>query len=94
VCGPNTVFGNLQLPSVEGAGVVTYTIPYLPLLEGLYHISVAVVNETDTETFDFHDRLYAFRVSNYDDGVKERYGLMTLGGEWAHLSLAELNTAA
>ena len=94
VCGPNSAFGNLRLPPVEGDGVVTYTIPYLSLLEGLYHISVAVVNETDTETFDFHDRLYAFRISNHDGGVKERYGLMTPGGEWAHLSLAELNTAA
>jgi len=54
------------------------------LLEGLYHISVAVVNETDTETFDFHDQLYSFRVVNRNGRVKERYGLMTLQGRWRH----------
>ena len=84
ITGPNTTFAGLDLPVLEGGGTVTYTIPYLPLLDGLYHISVAVVNHDDTEIFDYHDRAYPFRVANYDGRIRERYGLMTLQGEWAH----------
>jgi lipopolysaccharide transport system ATP-binding protein len=54
------------------------------LLDGLYHFSVAVVNNDDTEIFDYHDRGYSFRVSNDGQKVKERFGLMTLRGEWCH----------
>lgn len=84
ITGPNTNLANLELPEVQGAGVVTYSIPYLPLLEGLYQFSVAVVNQSDTETFDYHDRLYPFRIINRGGEVNEQYGLVTLRGEWQH----------
>jgi lipopolysaccharide transport system ATP-binding protein len=86
VTGPNTAFSGLTLPVLQGAGTVTYTIPYLPLLDGLYLISVAVVNQDDTQTFDYHDRAYPFRVLNQDERVCERYGLLTLRGEWDHVA--------
>ena len=87
VTGPNTAFASFELPSLMGKGRITYKIPYLPLLEGLYHFSVAVVNQKDTETFDYHDRLYPFRVINHRGTIKERYGLVTLNGEWQHQTL-------
>ena len=37
---PNTSFSGYDIPVVEGHGYITYTIPYLPLLEGLYYFSV------------------------------------------------------
>jgi lipopolysaccharide transport system ATP-binding protein len=86
ITGPNTNSANLELPEVLGEGVVTYTIPYLPLLEGLYQFSVAVVNQHDTETFDYHDRPYPFRVINRGGEIKEQYGLVTLRGEWQHIA--------
>ncbi len=82
ITGPNTALAGLSLPSVEGYETITYTIPSLPLLEGLYHISVAVVNQDDTEIFDYHDRAYPFRVLNVNGPVRERYGMITLNGEW------------
>jgi len=45
---------------------------------------VAVVSTDHAETYDYHDRLYSFRVSNHQGGTRERYGLMTLQGAWAH----------
>jgi lipopolysaccharide transport system ATP-binding protein len=84
VTGPNTALASLELPSLVGKGKITYTIPNLPLLEGLYQFSVAIVNQGDTETFDFHDRLYPFRVINHNSAIRERYGLVTLNGEWQH----------
>lgn len=50
-------------------------------LEGLYAISVAAHNREDTEMYDYHDRLYVFRVCTIED--TERYGLVTLGGRWS-----------
>lgn len=82
ITGPNTSFTGLELPTLEGTGTVTYTIPYLPLLEGLYHFSVAATNHDDTEMFDYHDRIYSFRVVNLNQDIKERYGMITLRGEW------------
>jgi hypothetical protein len=80
VCGPNTKFDELPVPRIQGAGVIRYTIPALPLLEGGYTLSVAVVNDADTETYDYHDRLYDFHV--YRGKAKEQYGLISLNGRW------------
>jgi lipopolysaccharide transport system ATP-binding protein len=82
VTGPNTAFAGMDTGNVEGSGKIVYTIPCLPLLEGRYQLSVAVTNQDDTEMFDYHDRAYPFRVDNHGKGVSERYGLMTLHGEW------------
>ncbi len=79
VTGPNTQFAGLDIPAIEGTGTTTFTIPALPLLEGVYHVSVAVHNRADTEMYDYHDRLYSFRVL---PGTAERYGLITVNGVW------------
>jgi lipopolysaccharide transport system ATP-binding protein len=80
VSGPNTQFGGLTIPAIEGEGVVSYKIPSLPLLAGRYRLAVAALDEGDGEMFDYHDRLYDFQV--YPNS-SERYGLVTLGGFWA-----------
>jgi lipopolysaccharide transport system ATP-binding protein len=80
ICGPNTRFGGLYIPFAQGEGKVVYRIPSLDLLEGTYLLSVAVVNGADTETYDYHDRAYAFRV--YPGKSRERYGFVTLNGFW------------
>ncbi len=79
ITGPNTQFAGLNIPAVEGEGTVVYTIPALPLLEGLYHLSVSAHNWEDTEMYDYHDRRHSFRVL---PGEGERYGVMTIGGGW------------
>jgi lipopolysaccharide transport system ATP-binding protein len=93
ICGPNTAFDDFVLPTVEGSGSVTYRIPALPLLEGLYWISVAVADKAYTKSYDYHDRLYAFRVINQGLRVKERYGLVTLYGQWQHVTDRETSQA-
>ncbi len=80
ICGPNTHFGGLEITEISGTGEVVYTVPALPLLEGAYTVSVSAHNRMDTEMFDYHDRLYPFRV--YPGKSPERYGLMTLNGYW------------
>ncbi|MDH7474364.1 MAG: ABC transporter ATP-binding protein [Anaerolineae bacterium] len=80
ITGPNSRFAGLDILAVEGEGTVTYTIPTLSLLEGLYHISVSAHNWGDTEMYDYHDRMYSFWVL---PGEGERYGVVTLRGEWS-----------
>jgi ABC-type polysaccharide/polyol phosphate transport system ATPase subunit len=85
ITGPNTDFAGLHLGNVDGAGSLNYTIPYLPLLEGLYNFSVSAHDEEDTHMYDYHDRLYPFRVDNRGQQLRERYGLMTMRGKWRNL---------
>ena len=80
ICGPNTQQFGLEIPAVEGEGVVRYRIPELNLLEGSYLISAAVVDEATSETYAFHDRLYPFRV--YQGDCRELYGLVPMKGVW------------
>ena len=80
VCGPNTQFDGLRIPAAQGEGRIVYRIPELPLLEGLYLVSVAAVDSADSEVYDYQDRVYSFRVS--PERARERYGVVTLGGSW------------
>jgi lipopolysaccharide transport system ATP-binding protein len=80
VTGPNTGFGGLHIPSIRGRGTVVYEIPSLALLSGTYLVSVACHNRADTETYDFHDRVYPFSV--YPGKSMECYGIMTTNGQW------------
>jgi lipopolysaccharide transport system ATP-binding protein len=84
ITGPNTNFSDFEIGAIHGTGTVTYEIPSLPLLNGLYYFSVAIVNSNDTEMYDCHERVYPFRVLNDERVFKERYGFMTLRGDWHH----------
>ena len=80
--GPNTQLADYEVPMLSGKGTMIFSIPYLPLLEGLYNISIAVVNADNDETLDYHNRAYRFRVINQHGSVNEQYGLVTFRGEW------------
>ena len=88
ITGPNTTFANFKVGNVTGKGKISYTIDSLPFLEGLYRFSVAATNSSDAEMFDYHDRVYAFRIDNHGWDVAEKYGMITLGGEWRHNHLS------
>lgn len=78
VTGPNTQFSGNVMPTLDSDGVVRYKIERLPLLEGRYDLSVAARDWDDTTIYDYHDRLYSFRVR----AVDEKYGMIALNGEW------------
>jgi len=79
ITGPNTRSAEVEIPSIEGSGVVTYTIPALPLLEGRYAISLSAHDWDETVMYDYHDRMYPFAVA---PDSHEKYGLLRLGGLW------------
>jgi lipopolysaccharide transport system ATP-binding protein len=80
ICGPNTHFGGLDIPSIEGVGEVLYEVDHLPLLEGTYLLSVSAHNRADTVMYDYHDRLYVFKVCRF--GQSQENGIVWLDGEW------------
>ena len=82
ITGPNTAFANLDIKAEPGEGGVVYTVPYLPLLEGMYNLTVALVNRDGNVILDSHAGFYSFRIENRGQDVAEKYGLMTLRGEW------------
>jgi lipopolysaccharide transport system ATP-binding protein len=82
ITGPNTAFFGLEIKVEPGSGGVIYTIPSVPLLEGLYNITVALVNRDGNIILDHRDRYYPFRIENRGHKVTERYGLLTMNGEW------------
>ncbi|CAG0995446.1 Teichoic acids export ATP-binding protein TagH [Anaerolineae bacterium] len=83
ITGPNTALANFALPTLNGRGAVTFSIPHLPLLEGLYHIVVSAHRREREEIYAHHRRRYSFRVAD-EKGIRERHGLITVRGEWAH----------
>jgi lipopolysaccharide transport system ATP-binding protein len=80
ICGPNTHFGGLDIPFIEGAGQVLYRVDHLPLMDGTYCLSVSAHNRADTVMYDYHDRLHAFKVCRF--GPAEASGVVKLSGEW------------
>lgn len=80
IFGPNTKFASLAIEDLQGSGTISYTIPELPLLEGQYTLSVAAVNDSDTITYDYHDRAYNFRIAY--SPLRAGYGMVQLHGEW------------
>jgi lipopolysaccharide transport system ATP-binding protein len=78
--GPNTNFAGVDLPRVAGTGYIDYHIPNLPLLTGRYLLTVAVYDETMLHPYDHHERMYQVIVQSR--GIRERYGIMSLAGNW------------
>lgn len=83
ITGPNTQFAGLDMGRVEGKGWVLYEVERLPLLGGLYKVSVAVRNLADTEMFDSYDRHFSLRIVVSPNELAEKYGKVSLFGNWS-----------
>ena len=82
ITGPNTAFDGLDIKAQPGVGGIVYTIPSIPLMEGMYQLSVSLVNRLGNIILDYHDHYYSFRINNHGHDVNDRYGVMTMNGEW------------
>ena len=63
VYGTNTNLEEFQPTEIDGAGVVTFTIDKLDLVEGTYRLDLAA-HKTDGYPYDYHRLLYTFRVKS------------------------------
>ena len=80
--GTNTTLAKFEIPLIEGCGEVRYCVDTLPLLEGTYHLSVAVHNVAETQMYDYQDLMYEFGVRLGPDS--QRYGTVYIPARWEH----------
>ncbi|MEP6776766.1 MAG: Wzt carbohydrate-binding domain-containing protein, partial [Chloroflexota bacterium] len=80
--GPNTRFSGLQIPFIEGTGHVDYHVDHLPLLAGMYDVTVALTGADIAETLDHQHRAFSFYVQP-TPGLAERWGLINIPAEWS-----------
>jgi ABC-2 type transport system ATP-binding protein/lipopolysaccharide transport system ATP-binding protein len=80
VSGTNTRMAGRRTGTITGDGVVEYVTDRLPLLAGVYEISVAVEDQFSQHTFDRYDRAWQLRVRH--EGEQAVVGLVDVGGDW------------
>ncbi|MFM8857801.1 MAG: hypothetical protein ACKOI2_11490, partial [Actinomycetota bacterium] len=72
VWSSSTRRNQLSLGLIDGKARVEIAIPHLPLLEGVYDLTVAVTDSTEMHPYDHWDKRIRFEVKQfrvYDAGV-------------------------
>jgi ABC-type polysaccharide/polyol phosphate transport system ATPase subunit len=80
--GPNTRFSGYDVAVAEGDGYIDYRIAELPLMPGVYDLTVAVTNADSTVMFDHQHNWYHFVVQLNPD-LPDRWGLLYVPGTWS-----------
>ena len=80
VTGTNTRLSRLSTGIITGSGFVEYTTDRLPLLAGVYDVSVAIEDQYSQHTFDRYDQGWVLRVRH--DGDQAVHGMVDIGGDW------------
>jgi ABC-type multidrug transport system ATPase subunit len=80
--GPNTIWGNAPIGTVQGRGYVDYVVDALPLLPGRYELTVAVYDRFVAHPFDHWHRMTSFVV--IPDGLERQDGAVYIPCRWVH----------
>jgi ABC-type multidrug transport system ATPase subunit len=83
--GPNTTLDKSPIDVFKGTGVVSYAVEKLSLLPGEYFVSVSISDYPGTNTYDYDDRKFRFKI--LDRGIKSYGGIIYLDGVWSHKKL-------
>jgi ABC-2 type transport system ATP-binding protein len=67
--------------AIPGAGVVSLRVPGLPLLDGLYRLSVSITDAESKEPYTILANAFPFRVTSNGSGAAER-GVARLEHRW------------
>jgi ABC-2 type transport system ATP-binding protein len=62
--GANTAVLGVDVPSMDGVGVVDFAFSGVPLLDGTYPITVGIHSRDEGTVYDWHDQRYWFTVLN------------------------------
>ena len=71
VYGTSSEKDGVTIDEVVDRGHVDFVIPCLDILSGSYEVTVAIFDEADIYKYDYHARLYPFKVGNrrHDEGT-------------------------
>lgn len=64
VFGPNTYLEKADVPCTEGKHTVTYRIPKLPLIQGIFAVDVGIFSNGGLVNLDYKENVRKFVVSN------------------------------
>lgn len=64
VFGTNTSIAGCEVPSVDGDGEVAFSFERVPVLDGTYMVSVAIMTSDEGTVYDWHEQRYQFEVMN------------------------------
>ena len=92
VNGPNSVQAGYHLASIDGVGVMEYTVDSLPLNPGHYELTVAIYNQDSTVAYDHHHRMYPFEVRSAT--LRHEGGVVHIPATWHHVAYGHLPDAA
>lgn len=84
VSGPNSVFSDYEVESIEGCGYMDYHILSLPLLPGRYLITAAIHDHEGLHSYDCRRYCTEFIIVPSRE-IKERYGIFHIPAFW-HIS--------
>ncbi len=82
--GPNSTWAGTPVPEVHGRGYVDYVVEHLPLLSGLYDLTVAIYDESITQPYDHWHRMLRFTVTHGD--VDWQDGVVYIPHRWECIS--------
>jgi ABC-type polysaccharide/polyol phosphate transport system ATPase subunit len=82
ISGPNNTHAGFEIPRIEGEGYVEWHLDRLPLLEGSYLLSAALVDATGLHIYDYHNQRWPFVVRAPMPGGT--FGLVRMPGVWKH----------
>ena len=74
----NTNLSNYKTGKIKGTGYIDLIIKRLPFLAGRFEVTVAVVDQFQGITYDWHDRRYSFNVQN----PTRDQGMVYVEGSW------------
>jgi ABC-type polysaccharide/polyol phosphate transport system ATPase subunit len=81
ITGPNTKKQDFLIDSVQGKGVIEYSIHSMPLLPGSYLFTAAVYDDSLMQAYDHWEQHWKFHVIE-SEAVAERFGLITIPSQW------------
>lgn len=77
----STRWSRLDVPEIEGPGVIEYVVKTLPLLPGKFFFSASVTDYDVFTPYDLWHRCLSFSVEG-DEATRERAGIFCLDNEW------------
>jgi len=77
--GTTTEFKKIDMGQVNGKGYVDFFLERLPLIEGMFQVTVALAPPDYKFAYDWHDRLYSFQVHR----ANQNLGLFDMNGNWS-----------
>ena len=81
LAGPNTREVGLVPDYIEGEGYVDFEVPHLPLLAGVYDLTVAIYDYSHQHPYDHRHQALRFNVEAGDPHLV--HGLISMNAQWS-----------